>query len=162
AGRGPRGGQHAGEPVLRGPGGAAGRGGRADGGVHARPALRARVPADVAGPLGARVPAARDRPAGPVRALGDRGGRQPAGGAGAPPRRGPGGWRPGPLWGAPRAGWAPGGRAGGAPAFAGPLVGVRGEPLSFLAGNAFKLLAPRAHLPRVTVGRLVLRRESWT
>jgi hypothetical protein len=48
------------------------------------------------------------------------------------------------------------------PAFDEPLVQVLGELLSFLAGNAFKLLAPRAHLPRVTVGRLVLRRESWS
>jgi len=42
-----------------------------------------------------------------------------------------------------------------------PLLDVFGEQLSALAATRFKLLPPRAHVPRVTIDRLVVQREAW-
>lgn len=42
-----------------------------------------------------------------------------------------------------------------------PVLEAIGEGLSAVAVNAMKLLAPAGHNPRVTVGRLVISRESW-
>jgi Lantibiotic dehydratase, N terminus len=43
-----------------------------------------------------------------------------------------------------------------------PLTEVIGELLCFAVGNVFRPLAPAPHVPRVTIGDVVLRRESWT
>jgi Lantibiotic dehydratase, N terminus len=42
-----------------------------------------------------------------------------------------------------------------------PLAEVVGDYLSRVAVNAFQLLPPARHTPRITVGRLVVARESW-
>ena len=42
------------------------------------------------------------------------------------------------------------------------LMEALGEPLSVLAVNSFKVVAPAAHNPRITVDRLVISRESWS
>jgi hypothetical protein len=43
----------------------------------------------------------------------------------------------------------------------GHLVDVLGDYLSMVAINAFQLLPPAPHSPRVTIGRLVVSRERW-
>ncbi|MEV0353214.1 lantibiotic dehydratase [Nonomuraea sp. NPDC050680] len=50
------------------------------------------------------------------------------------------------------------GRSGG---FASPLLDVLGEYLSHLVVDAFQLMRPLGHTPRVTVDRMVIARESW-
>ncbi|MGA4687401.1 lantibiotic dehydratase [Micromonospora sp. AB353] len=42
-----------------------------------------------------------------------------------------------------------------------PLVEVFSDLIAVHAGDAFKLMTDRPHSPRVTVGRLVLARETW-
>jgi hypothetical protein len=42
------------------------------------------------------------------------------------------------------------------------IIEAFGELLSTVVGNRFKILRPQAHLPRVTVGNLVVCRESWS
>lgn len=43
----------------------------------------------------------------------------------------------------------------------GPLLDVLGDYMSMVAINAFRLLPPASHSPRVTIGRLVVSRERW-
>ncbi|HUR02895.1 MAG TPA: lantibiotic dehydratase [Nonomuraea sp.] len=50
------------------------------------------------------------------------------------------------------------GRSGG---FEAPLLDVLGEYLSHLVVDAFQLMQPLGHTPRVTVDRMVIARESW-
>jgi hypothetical protein len=42
-----------------------------------------------------------------------------------------------------------------------PLAEVIGDYLSRVVVNAFRILPPRRHTPRVSIGRLVVARESW-
>ncbi|MFI7544709.1 lantibiotic dehydratase [Actinoplanes sp. NPDC049599] len=42
-----------------------------------------------------------------------------------------------------------------------PLVEVIGEYLSWVLLNAFRILPPRRHVPRVSIGRLIVARETW-
>lgn len=48
-----------------------------------------------------------------------------------------------------------------APAFRVPFIEFSGELLSFALGNAFKPVPARPHVPRITLDRLVIQRESW-
>jgi hypothetical protein len=41
------------------------------------------------------------------------------------------------------------------------IVEVLGGAMSNASFNSFKLLAPRAHTPRITIDKLVVTRESW-